>query len=434
MSSSADTRSRPGPSPSAAQPRRRLALLPFAPPVLGDEEIEAVVATLRSGWLTSGPRVRQFEEEFRACTGASAALAVSSGTAALHLALVALGIGPGDAVITTPLTFCSTVHAIEQAGAEAVLVDVDPRTLNLDPNAVAARLAVAPTTPSGARIRAILPVHLYGQPCDMDALTGLAARYRLAIVEDAAHALPARWRDRMVGAPLAERSIPHAVAFSFYATKNLTTGEGGMLTASPEIIAAARPLALHGINRELYRRGERRPATATVLPVGREHGWYYEVERSGFKYNLSDLQAALGLAQLRKLPDFHRRRSEIAAFYNQQLRNPALRSLRPLQQIPGAIHAWHLYTVELAAPASDRGELRARFIDEMRDRNIATSVHFIPLFLHPRFSTRFTPDRFPIADAAGRCIVSLPLYPSLSDSEAEDVILAAADSLAAIGL
>src|SRR5215467_3330411 len=281
----------------------RKTFLPFSPPLLGDEEIAEVVDTLRSDWITTGPKVKRFEREFADLLGTPAALAVSSGTAALHLALVALGIGPGDAVLTTPLTFCSTVHVIEQTGARPVLVDVDPETLNIDSEQVEA--AINRLHGGAFRPKAIIPVHLYGHPCDRTALLRIASQHGLAIVEDAAHALPAKHNGRAVGKWDNTLSTPCLTAFSFYATKNLTTAEGGMLTGPPELLEEARIWSLHGMNRDAWKR------------YGSEGSWYYEVVRPGFKYNMTDIQAAIGLQQLRKLSSFYQRRREIVQQYHQ---------------------------------------------------------------------------------------------------------------------
>ncbi|HXK43346.1 MAG TPA: DegT/DnrJ/EryC1/StrS aminotransferase family protein, partial [Anaerolineae bacterium] len=271
----------------------RNTFLPFSPPLIGEEEIAEVLDTLRSDWLTTGPKVKRFEQEFAEFVGAPAALAVSSATDAMQVALAALGIGPGDEVITTTMTFCSTVHVIEHVGARPVLVDVLPDTLTLDPARVAEAL-----TP---RTRALLPVHLYGHPCEMDALLELAQQHHLAIVEDAAHALPARYKGRLIGAALTASDLATcnsqltthnsqlATCFSFYATKNLTTAEGGMVTGEADLIDRARIWSLHGMSRDAWKR------------YGTVGSWYYEVVLPGFKCNMTDIQAALGLQQLHKL-------------------------------------------------------------------------------------------------------------------------------------
>lgn len=391
--------------------------LPFCLSDIGEEEIAEVVATLRSGWLTTGPRTKQFEQEFAAFVGAPGALAVSSGTAAMHLALLACGIGPGDAVITTPLTFCSTVHVIEQVGAHPVLVDVEPETLNLDPARVEHALRH-----SGRRVRALLPVHLHGHPCDMDALLDIARRHELAVIEDAAHALPARWRGEMIGGIPVNDAIPRAAAFSFYVTKNLNTAEGGMLTASPELLRTARPWALHGIDRDAWQR------------YGTQGSWYYEVVQPGYKYNLSDLHSALGLVQLRRLPEMQRRR--LAHVQRYQGRLSRLESLQLPAVRPGAEPSWHLFVIRLVPRAGESpeqtGERRERFIRHLQEQHIGSSVHFIPVPVHPYFRDRYgyRPEDFPVAWREYQRMVSLPLSPALREEDVDDVIAAVTAALA----
>ena len=388
--------------------------LPFSPPCIGEEEINEVVDTLRSDWITTGPKVKRFEEEFAAAVDAPAALALSSCTAALHLALVSLGIGPGDAVLTTPMTFCSGINVIEQVGAHPILIDVEPDTLNIDPAKV--REAI---NKSGVqlncnyRLKAILPVHLYGHPCEMDSLLEIAQEHRLAVIEDAAHALPANYKGRTIGSQLSSSSVPVLTCFSFYATKNLTTAEGGMLTGSCEAVEEARLWSLHGMNRDAWKR------------YGAGNSWYYEVTRPGFKYNMTDLQAAIGLHQLVKLPQFHARRAEIARRYN------AAFSRFAQFQIPvkrdDVVHAWHLYVLRLNLERLNIS--RNQFIEELGTREIASSVHFIPIHLHPyyRDKYRYKPQDFPISHRESLRIVSLPLHPRMSDQDVDDVIEAAID-------
>ncbi|HYY99341.1 MAG TPA: DegT/DnrJ/EryC1/StrS aminotransferase family protein [Pyrinomonadaceae bacterium] len=385
--------------------------LPFSPPLIGEEEIAEVVDTLRSDWITTGPKARRFEEEFARYVGAPAALGLNSCTAALHTALAALGVGAGDAVVTTPMTFVSSVHVIEHVGARPLLADVEPDTLNVDPRRVAE--AIESARAEGLRVRALLPVHLYGHPCDMNALMDLAREYGLAVVEDAAHALPASHEGRRVGSFASLFDVPVLTCFSFYATKNLTTGEGGMLTGPPELIDEARVWSLHGMSRDAWNR------------YGAKGSWFYEVVRPGFKYNLTDIAAALGLAQLRKLDGFQARRAEIARRYNgafsrfEELELPAERE--------GVEHAWHLYVLRLNL---ERLRVtRDQFIEEMRERRIGTSVHFIPVHTHPYYRDRygFRAEDFPVAHAEFRRVVSLPLNPRMSDRDADDVIEAVAD-------
>jgi len=378
---------------------KRSEFLPFSRPVFGEEEIHEVVDTLRSSWITTGPKTGRFESEFAAYLQAPGALALNSCTAALHTALVTLGIGAGDEVITTPMTFSASVNVIEHVGARPVLVDVEPDTLNIDAGQVEA--AITPRT------RAILAVHYAGHPVDLDALRAIAGAYRLALVEDAAHALPARYKGRPIGGG------DNAVAFSFYATKNITTAEGGMLTGDPDFLARARIVSLHGMSRDAWKRYDQGGS------------WFYEVLLPGFKYNMTDIQAALGLCQLRKLERFQRRRREVVSQYNGAFADePALEL--PVTH-PEVEHAWHLYVLRLrpGTLAIDRN----RFIQELADRNIGTSVHFIPIHVHPYYRDKygFRPDSFPVAHAEYRRILSLPLHPGLSDGDVGHVIEAVLD-------
>lgn len=378
--------------------------LNFSPPAIGDEEIEEVVEALRSGWITTGPRTHRFESQFAEFVGAPAALAVNSGTAAMHVGLAAAGISHGDRVVTTPMTFSSTAHVIEHLGATPVFVDIDPQTLNLDPDRAA---AVA----EGAR--ALLPVHLYGHPCEMPELLDIAERHRAIVLEDAAHALPAGINGRQIGAPAADHpGLLNLAAFSFYATKNLTTAEGGMLVGPPQVIDRARIWSLHGMSRDAFDRYT-------------EHGsWYYEVVLPGFKYNMSDLQAALGLIQLRRLPEMQRRRRQIAERYTTAF--AGMEEVEAAPSRPHVEHAWHVYALRLHL---DRLTIdRSRFIEELRARKIGTSVHFIPLHLQPYYRDRYElrPEDFPVATREYRRLISLPLHPGLSDRDVDDVIEAVA--------
>lgn len=380
-------------------------LLPFSPPAIGDEEIAEVVAALKSGWITTGPRTGMFEQRFAEFTGAEATLALNSGTAALHVALTALGVGKGSVVIAPAMTFCADVLVIEQTGARPVLVDIDPETLNIDPEQVdrtAGALRV------GERLAAIMPVHLYGHPCDRTSLLKIARRHGCALVEDAAHSFPSRYEGKTIGAA-GEGDVPVLTAFSFYATKNLTTGEGGMLTGPKRWIEEARLWSLHGISRDAWSREETSGA-----------GWSYEVIRPGFKYNMADMQAAVGIAQLSKVAAFGIRRGEIAARYNQAF--GALEELRIPAQRANIDHAWHIYALRLHP---DKLKIsRNEFIDELRCRNIAASVHFIPIPQHPWFRDRdgFDPQEFPVTYREFQKLVSLPIYPTMQDRDVEDVI------------
>jgi dTDP-4-amino-4,6-dideoxygalactose transaminase len=383
----------------SAKAERRSEFLLFSPPAIGGEEIEEVVDTLRSGWITTGPKTRRFEGEFRNRVGAPDALGLNSCTAGLHIGLLALGVRPGDEVITTPMTFCACANVIEHLGARPRFVDVEPDTLNLDPAAVEAAVT--------ARTRAILAVHYAGHPAELDSINDIAARYGLAVIEDAAHAVPARYKGAMIG------SGPNPVSFSFYATKNLTTGEGGMLTGSPELIARARVLALHGMSRDAWKR------------YGPGGSWFYEVDEPGFKYNMTDIQAAMGLAQLRKLERFQARRRQVVAAYNLAFRS--LEALETPVERSEVEHAWHLYTLRLRPGTLRIG--RDRLIQELTARNIGTSVHFIPVHLHPYYREKYgyQAGDFPIAYDAYQRLLSLPLHPLLSDTDVNDVVAAVDD-------
>jgi dTDP-4-amino-4,6-dideoxygalactose transaminase len=376
-----------------------LSFLPFSIPDIDEREINEVVACLRSGWLTSGPRAARFESEFKDYVGARHALALNSGTAALHVALAALGIGPGDEVVTTPLTFCATVNVILEVGATPVLADIGS-DLNLDPEAV--RSALTPRT------RAIIPVHLAGLACEMDRIWALARNHNLRVVDDAAHASEALYQGKPIGAGQSD-----AVAYSFYATKNLCTGEGGMVTSSSgELADRMRVLSLHGIGRDAWNR------------YSEKGNWYYEVTERGFKYNMSDIMAALGIVQLSKLDKMLARRSVIADFYNRAFSGLPELELPPTK--PAARHCWHLYMLRLNLDLM--GINRARFIIEMRNRGVACSVHFIPIPLHPYYQ-RTLDLRDPCERALAEYprLVSLPLYPTMTDADVERVVEAVRD-------
>ena len=368
--------------------------VPFSPPHIGEEEIAEAIDTLRSGWITTGPKTARFEQEFAATVGAPAALGLSSCTAGLHLALVTLGIGRGDRVATTPMTFAASVNVIEHVGATPLLVDVEPDTLNLSPAEL--ERALAPD------VKAILAVHYAGHPVDLDAIGALAERRGIPIVEDAAHALPAFHRGRPIG------SHGHLTAFSFYATKNLTTCEGGMLTGDPEPVARAKTLSLHGLSRDAAQRYERGGS------------WRYEILAPGFKYNMTDLAAGIGLAQLRKLPAFQERRRWIVDRYDRAF--GALDTLRIPVERPGCTSALHLYPIRLQLErlSIDRDEV----IRRLDAAGVGTSVHFIPIHLHPYYRDKygFAPDDFPVAHDAYRRLVSLPLNSGMQDEDVAHVI------------
>ena len=382
----------------------RSEFLPFAPPLIGEEEIAEVVRTLRSGWITTGERAHEFEGAFAERVGAPAALAVNSATSAMHLALAALGVGEGDAVVSTTMTFVSTIHVIEHQRARPVLVDVEPDTMNLDPNQVEAAVRSTPG------VKAIVPVHLYGHPADMNPIYDIAHRHGLAVIEDAAHSLPAKYHDRVIGAPPPGFDQPNLVAFSFYATKNLTTGEGGMLVGPPPIIEQARMWSLHGMSRDAYKR------------YTSDGSWKYDVVLPGFKYNMTDLQAALGMAQLKKLDRMQRRRHEIVGHYDNAF--GPLPELETPYERPHVESAWHIYLLRLRRERLRIG--RDAFITKLKQRNIGASVHFIPIHLHSYYRHRYglRPDQFPVAQREFERMLSLPLSPAHSDEDVADVIQA----------
>jgi dTDP-4-amino-4,6-dideoxygalactose transaminase len=376
--------------------RSKERFLVFGAPCIGQEEIDEVVASMRSGWLGTGPKVARFEKDFHALKGGwGHPVALNSCTAALHLSLLAIGLQPGDEVITTPLTFCATVNAIVHAGGTPVLADVDPATMNIDPARVAAQIT--------ARTRALLPVHFAGRPCEMDRLSELAARHGLRLIEDCAHAIEAEFHGQQAG------TFGDFGCFSFYVTKNIVTGEGGMVLARNEEDAARlRMLGLHGMSRDAWKR------------FGAEGYKHYEVVDCGFKYNMPDLQAAIGIHQLRKIDAFRRRREELWSKYDRAF--AALPIGRPPAPAPRTRHALHLYTVLIDEART--GVSRDAFLDGMTKRNIGVGVHYLSVPEHPVYQERFRwrPEDFPEAMRIGRQTVSLPLTPGMSDADADDVI------------
>lgn len=393
----------------------RETFLPFSPPMLGQAELDEVLDTLRGDWITTGPKTKQFETDFAAYVHAPAALAVFSCTDALQVALAALGVGPGDAVFTTTMTFCATAHVAEHLGATPILCDIDAETLNLDP--VSLRATIERTLAEGQLTpRAIMPVHYAGHPCDMAAIDAIAAEFGLAIVEDAAHSLPATVDGRTIGDPTAPDGVIRATAFSFYATKNMTTAEGGMLTGSEEFMDEARLWALHGMSRDAWKR------------YGKGGSWFYEVVRPGFKCNMTDIQAAIGIHQLARLASFQERRRQIVATYREGFASTPGIEL-PVER-PNVSSAWHLFPIRLDLDALTID--RSQFIDAMGARNIGTSVHFIPLHVHPFYRDKygFAEDQFPVAWNEYQRLVSLPLNPRLTDADLADVISAVGEIVA----
>ena len=379
--------------------------LPFALPEIGEEEIAEVVDTLRSGWITTGPKARRFEQAFTEFLGDAAlqSIAVNSATAGLHLALEALGIGPGDEVITTTHTFTATAEVVRYLGADVKLVDVDPATLNIAPAAVEA--AITPRT------KALLPVHYAGLAADMPALLDIAKRHGLKVVEDAAHALPTTCGGQLVGTLGSDATV-----FSFYANKTMTTGEGGMLvTRDPELARRARVMRLHGMSRDAFDR-----FTATVP------SWYYEIVAPGFKYNLTDIAAALGLHQLARARGFQQRRAEIAAIYDACLAD--LPVILPPQPRAGDAHAWHLYVLRLTEGAPLQ---RDAFVNALFEAGIGCSVHYIPLHQHPYWRERYglKAEDFPHSQHAYERMVSLPIYTRMTDEDVQRVVAAVRGAL-----
>ncbi len=378
--------------------------LTFGAPDIQQAEIDEVVDSLRRGWPGTGPKVSQFEREFAAFkqVGADRVVAVNSCTAALHLSLLAAGVGPGDEVITTALTFCATVNAIMHVGATPVLADVDPLTLNIDCADVARRIT--------ARTRALLPVHFAGRPCDMPALSALAGRHRLALIEDCAHALEAELDARALG------TWGDFACFSFYATKNITTGEGGMVLARNAADAARiRRLSLHGMSADAWQR------------FGTSGYKHYRVVECGFKYNMMDLQAAIGIHQLRRVMTSWQRRQALWQVYQQALAGVAL--TLPAEPAVGTRHSHHLYTVQLAAAA--QGPQRDTLLQRMTERGIGVGVHYLSLADHPYYQQRFgwLPEQWPHAMRIGRQTLSLPLMPQLQAYDQQRVLTALLDSL-----
>lgn len=371
--------------------------LPFALPDIGEEEINAVSECMRSGWITTGPKVAQFEREFASyLDGEVTAIAVNSATAGLHLALEALGIGPGDEVIVPTLTFTATAEVVRYLGADPVLVDVDSHTLNISMDGIKAA-----TT---SRTRAIIPVHYAGLACEMDEIVEFARARGLHVVEDAAHAFPTVYKGRLVGTLSSDATI-----FSFYATKTMTTGEGGMIvTTNPQLAERMKIMRIHGINRDVFDRY-----------VSQKPSWFYEVVAPGFKYNLTDTAAALGIEQLHKIDRFSARRTQLAERYSSELRRLPLTLPEPAGD--GSVHAWHLYVVRLTEAAHIG---RDALIQALFENGIGTSVHFIPLHRQPYWHDRYHlhQEQFPVAEAAYQCMLSLPLYTKMTDADQKRVI------------
>ncbi len=372
--------------------------LPFALPLLGEEEISEVTDTLRSGWLTTGPKTAQFEKDFSQFVGADHALAVNSATSGLHLALEAIGVGQGDKVITTPYTFTATAEVIRYLGADPILVDIDPKTFNIDPE------KIKEIASKYDNIKAIMPVHFAGQSCEMDAIRAIANEHNWKIVEDAAHALPATWQGEMIG------TLSDITVYSFYVTKTIATGEGGMIVSNNEdYIKRMKVMRLHGISRDAFDRY-----------TSDKPSWFYEIIEPGYKYNMTDIAASLGIHQLKKANAFQKRREWMSEQYNEAFADLPLQV--PFVAYPNDTHSWYLYVIQLDLESLTI--TRDHFIELMAEAGIGTSVHFIPLHIHPYWRDRYhyKPEDYPVALDVFNRAVSLPIYPKMTDSDLERVI------------
>ncbi len=376
--------------------------LPFSLPLIEEDEIAEVVDAIKSNWITTGPKTKLFEKQFAEYIGCKHAIAVNSCTAALHLALEAIGIQEGDEIITSPMTFAATAEVIRYFKAKPVFVDIDPVTMNIDPQKIEELLVSY--NRQGSLPKAIIPVHFGGYPCDMDRIADIAARYDLKVIEDAAHALPAHYRGKTIG------TISDISCFSFYATKNITTGEGGMITTdNDEWADRMRIMSLHGISKDAWKR------------YTSEGNWYYEIIDPGYKYNLTDIAAALGVTQLKKANLFWERRTEIASMYSEAFKEIEAIEI-PINGAEDIVHSWHLYVIKL-----NLGSLlidRKCFLEKLKEMGIGTSVHFIPLHIHPYYRNTYgyNADDFPVAHNNFKRIISLPIYPKMTDEDVHRVI------------
>lgn len=374
--------------------------IPYALPQIGDQEIAEVVDTLKSGWITTGPKVKRFEQDFISFLGDASlhTISVNSATAGLHLALEAVGVSTGDEVITTTMTFTATAEVARYLGADVRLVDIDPDTLNMDITKLEEAI--------GPRTKAILPVHYGGLACDMDEIIRLARKYNLKVIEDAAHALPARYKNKLIGTLATDATV-----YSFYANKTMTTGEGGMVvTRNADLAERMRVMRLHGISRDAFDRF-----------VSKTPAWYYEVVAPGFKYNLTDIAASLGIHQLLRLPEFWKRRQYLAERYLSQLAD--LPYVMPAVAPEGSEHAWHLFVIRVVDSA---GVSRDQVINYLSEQGIGTSVHYLPLHRQPYWRDRYdlSEGMFPQADRAYQTMLSIPLYTAMSDQDQDRVIQA----------
>ena len=380
--------------------------IPFTIPLIEEEEKKEVLDVLESGWLTTGPKTKQFEKEFASFVSVKHAIAVNSCTAALHLALEAIGVREGDEIIIPPMTFAATAEVVRYFNAKPVMADIFPDTLNINPGKIESGKG---KNWALGKAKAIIPVHFAGLPCDMDDIMEIAKRYNMKVIEDAAHTLPSRYKGKMVG------TIGDITCFSFYATKTITTGEGGMITtANDEYAERMRIMSLHGISRDAWKR------------YSSEGSWYYEITAPGFKYNLTDLAAAVGLAQLKRAESMYLRRRKIALLYNEafkdlaEIETPVTGGDENLEN--STEHSWHLYVIKLNLELLNIS--RDEFINELKKEGIGTSVHFIPLHLHPyyRDTYGYKPNDFPVANETYMRIISLPIYPKMNDDDVVRVI------------
>ena len=373
--------------------------LPFALPDIGEDEINEVVNALRSGWITTGPKTKQFEADFSEFLGGGVeSISVNSATAGLHLALEACGITEGDEVITTTYTFTATAEVIRYLGAHPVFIDIDPKTFNIDPSKIEAKI-----TP---KTKAIIPVHFAGSPCDINAIHQIAKKHNLKVIEDAAHALPTLYKDKLIGTLQSDVTV-----FSFYATKTITTGEGGMIvTRNPAIANRCKIMRLHGINRDAFDR-----YTSTTP------SWYYEIVAPGFKYNLTDIASCIGIHQLKKARVFQEKRQSMAYRYIEEFKDLDL--ILPEKAPAGDLHAWHLFVIQLGPSVQVS---RQEFIQKMAAQKVGTSVHFIPLHLQPYWKNTYNlkSEDFPCAEQNYNRAISLPLYTKMTEKDISKVVQA----------
>ena len=369
--------------------------IPFHKPYLTDDEINEVIDALKSGWWTTGPKAVRFENEFNSYIGSRFSVAVSSWTAAAHLALEAINLKPGDEVIVPSFTFTACAEIVCYFKAKPVIVDVQRDTYNIDPKEI--EKAITKNT------KVIIPVHYGGQPCDMDEILDIARKNNLYIIEDAAHALPSFYKGKIIG------TLGDVTCFSFYATKTLATGEGGMIcTDNEEVAKRCSIMRLHGINSDAWKR------------YSEEGSWYYEVIAPGYKYNFTDIQAALGLAQLKKINELQAKRKEIFDLYNEGFEDNEFIRLYKIKE--DRVSSYHLYPIELNINRLKVS--RSRFIEELKERGIGASVHFIPLYRHPYYQKTFNlkPENYPVSEKIYKGIITLPIWPGMKISQIKQVI------------